>query len=477
MKNTPVVWTPAGQVIYELQPKQVSCMAKTPLYGGSGRHIGYGGAAGGGKSLLARVVATMAALKWPGSTVGIFRRTYPELRENHIVPFRQEVGQHGLFNWKGVDNVAEWMNRSRTVFGYLQRDEDVYRYQGVEFDVLIFEEATHYSWFQISYLTQSRLRSSVSGSIPFALYPSNPGNIGHAWYRRLFIDRDFRAAEDPGEYTFIAARVEDNQILLDRDPGYLKRLESLPEPLRSQLRDGDWDAGTGMALEIRRDKHLVPKMESVPSHWQVWHSYDWGYNHPAVWCSFTADEDGNVYLVDSLHMRHRIDSEQAEAVVQHLRDNEIPYGVACPVHAGHDAWNEYKARLERAPTTAEVFASAGLNLVKANISRVSGLRNMREYLGSGRFRICDTPSNRQVFQCLESIPSDPDNPEDALKMDADEYGYGGDDSYDSVRYGLAARMQRTKEAPPPPLPEESYDVDYHTILKRHQGMMQSGRGF
>jgi len=206
-----------GQVIYGLQPKQMECLESTPLCGGSATHVAYGGAAGAAKSHLARAVASVAAIRWPGSVVGLFRRTHPELRENHIVPFREEVPEFDgrLYRWRAQDKVAEWVNGSRTIFGYLGRDDDVYQYQGLQFDILIFEEATHYSWFQVSWLTGNRLRANVDTSTPFVLYPSNPGNRGHYWYKRLFIDRNFRPDlnEDPDDYVFVQAKVQDNQSI------------------------------------------------------------------------------------------------------------------------------------------------------------------------------------------------------------------------------------------------------------------------
>ena len=117
-------------------------------------------------------------------------------------------------------------------------------------------------------------------------------------------------------------------------------------------------------------------------------------------------------------------------------------------HAGHDCWNEQRARGENTPSIADQFLKEGIRLQKANISRVTGLNNFRQYLTYDktdpthrppRFKIMATAANLRVFETLEGMVTDPDRPEDALKVDADEYGQGGDDAYDMVRYGLAAR--------------------------------------
>ena len=471
------------EVVYALQPKQLIALRATPLLGGTATHIGYGGAAGAAKSHLARSVAAVAAVKWPGSNCGIFRRTYPELRENHIVPFRAEVPDHDgrSYVYKAQDRVVEWANGSRTIFGYLARDEDVFQYQGWEFDVLIFEEATHYSWYQVQWLTGNRLRSSVKGSVPFALYPTNPGNRGHYWFKRLFIDRNFRSDlnENPDEYTFVQAKLTDNAILMERDPKYMERLNKLPEPLRSQLRDGDWTAGAGLALgDLRREQHVVPSFEPM-EHWHYWGAYDWGFNHPFSFGLFCSDEDGNAYLIDSCRGRHLHDRQQAERI----KDSIPLVSRARYVFAGHDAWNDYKARVENTPTTAEVFKGEGITLSKANISRISGLRNMRHYVMwseevPSRFKIMDTPNNRLVFEQLEGMVTDPDRIEDALKVDADEFGEGGDDDFDMVRYGLAARPIKVKEPKPEDVKGPNVDVKFQKVwdrLKRQHDPKQRRR--
>lgn len=469
----------AGKVVYSLQEKQLEALNATPLRGGAASHIGYGGAAGGGKSHLARVVATLAALEWPGSTSIIFRRTSAEVERNHMLPFRAEVPDGGgdVYTLNESKKVATWWNGSRTLFGWLQYDKDVFDYQGDSYDLMVFEEATHLSWFQVSWLTGNRLRASVDGTVPFALYPSNPGNIGQFWYKRLFIDRNFRAEEQPEDYTFVQSRLSDNRILMERDPKYIERLNKLPEPLRSQLRDGDWSAGAGLALPgLKRDVHMVPAFEP-PDHWFFWNAYDHGFNHPFVFGHFCADEDGNAYLVDTVTGRHLLDHE----IIERIRERKtIRLDLAKMTHAGHDAWNEYRARGEATPTTAERFAQAGIVMRKANTSRISGLQNMRHYIAANpkpRFYVMDTPSNQMAFACLEAMVVDPDSPEDALKVDADDFGDGGDDPYDMVRYGLAGRPLAGDAPPVEPLPTQDYDRRYAEVIERMQTNRKARRGF
>lgn len=461
------------RTIYALQPRQMEALEMTPLFrepdDSYPTHIGYGGAAGGGKSYLARVVATVAAMKWPGSTSIIFRRTRPEIRDNHIVKFLGEVPDFGgeLYAFNATDGVVTWFNKSRTLFGYLERDDHVYRYQGNEYDVMIFEEATHYSAFQVSYLTGNRLRGTTPQVRPFVLYPSNPGNRGHAWYKRLFIERNHREGERPEDYAFVQAKVTDNAALLTRDPGYLDRLNKLPEPLRSQLRDGDWAAGAGMALqELNYDHHLVQPF-SVPGHWVQFGAFDWGFAHPFSFGWYAQDEDGTIYKVDTVTGRGLLPHEIHDRIASRVPLDALKY-----IDAGHDLWNDIKARGETTPSLQEQFRDLGWKRIrKANISRKTGLNNFRRYVTwregvPARFKLMDTPSNRRCFEQLLSMVVDPDDPEDALKVDADEFGEGGDDMYDETRYGLASKPLATKPPKVEEKPNRNVDRGLEKIVER-----------
>jgi phage terminase large subunit len=467
--KVPAVWVQQGNklhVIYALQPKQWEAFRATPLGHPEPRkaakHIGYGGAAGAGKSHLARAVASAAAFRWPGSTSIIFRRTFDELRENHIVKFLQEVPDFGgqLYKFNKQERTVEWFNGSRTLFGYLRHEDDVFKYQGPEYDLEIFEEATHYSWNQVSYLSRSRLRGTVRGARPFVLYPTNPGNRGHAWYKRLFITRDYREKERPQDYTFIQARVWDNFELLYRDPEYVDGLDALPEPLRSQLLEGDFTAGTGMALEeLSWDQHLVPAFEPPP-HWLWFAAFDWGFSHPWTFSAYAIDEYGHVYCVDSITGRHQRPDEIAERIREKFDPNRFSYIVG-----GRDIFAEHKARGESVRAISEQMGDYGFYFTPANVARVHGLNALREWIAwrgrgpaiPGQFdrngrpvredglpglRFMDTRINRVAFDQLTNITLNPDDPEDALKVDADEMGQNGDDFYDQIRYAMASRPPR-----------------------------------
>lgn len=477
----PVV-TFGSRVLYALQPKQYQAYKLTPLwipqdepYPG---HIGCGGAAGGGKSYLSRCILTAAALKWPGSTFILFRRSEREVKENHVNKFRVEVPDkldgERLYTWNGSDLCATWFNGSKTYFGYLRHDDDVYTYQGPEYDGMIFEEATQYSFFQVQYLTGNRLRATIPESRPFAVYPSNPGNKGHFWYKRLFVDRRYHQddGEDPDSYAFLQMFLRDNLELQHRDPGYARRLDTLPEPWRSWQRDGDFAAGAGTALgQLSREKHLIPSFE-IPPHWVRFGSFDWGFAHPFSFGEYAVNEDGVVFKIQTITGRRLHDGDIARRILDKLDHTRLSYIVA-----GHDCWAEVKARGENPPTTAETFTKFQLYLMQANISRPDGLKALREAVNPEqedgiRLFFLDNEGNRRCFEQLEARVADPDDPEDVLKTDADDWGEGGDDMYDETRYAISSRYQSAK---PQGLdkPVESWSQE---VLAAEHARLYRGRG-
>lgn len=461
--QTPVVWLEeSGQVLYALQPKQLEAFNLTPVADPNSQleHIGYGGAAGSGKSHLARAVITAVALNWPGSTSIIFRKTEREVTENHVNKIFGELPKkidgRKLYSWNGEEMCMTWFNGSRTYFGYLRAEDDVYRYQGPEYDCMVFEEATHYSWQMVNWLTANRLRSTITGTRPFCLYPSNPGSKGHAWFKRLFIDRNFHEEDDeqPGEYSFVQARLSDNMILRERDPKYERRLNRLPEPWRSWLRDGDWTKGAGGAFpELDSSTHFVQPFK-IPAHWIQFGAFDWGYNHPFSFGWYAADEDGNVYKIDTVTAMRMQPHDQVRLITAKVPVQQLEYIVA-----GHDLWSRGRARGDAGETLWEYFARHGIRCIHADLDRIQGYQNMLRYFawqtvddgkkGVPRCRFFDTPGNRWGFKQIENMVLNEANMEDVLKVDADERGDNGDDCYDETRYGLMSRFI----TPVDPLPQ------------------------
>ena len=234
----------------------------------------FGGAAGGGKSYGQLADALVYALRYPGSRQLLLRRTLPEL-ENSLIRSALAMYPSTLYHYLSSKHTGVFLNGSLLDFGYCDSERDVFRYQSAEYDVIRFDELTHFTESMYLYL-MSRLR----GASPFPRQmksTTNPGGLGHEWVKRRFVD-PAPAGEvitDPwGSRIFIPARVQDNRFLMANDPKYIDRLQRLPEQERRALLEGDWDLCEGRFFSAwDRSIHTCEPFE-IPSHWRRYCAID-----------------------------------------------------------------------------------------------------------------------------------------------------------------------------------------------------------
>jgi len=213
----------------------------------------FGGAAGPGKTKALLMEAILQAHEHPGANTLLLRRTFPELEQSLLLYFRRDVPRELYKSFNESKHVVTWQNNSTTRFGYCQSESDVYQYQGAEFLFIGIDELTLFTLRQWQFLT-SRNRCPIPGAFPCMAGATNPGNIGHAWVKSLWIDKQpapgmENAAEyDPADYDFISARVSDNPVYA-QDENYLKTLRALPTHLRRAFLDGNWDVFAGQYFD------------------------------------------------------------------------------------------------------------------------------------------------------------------------------------------------------------------------------------
>ena len=232
---------------YEPFPKQQEFHASPAKY------RLFGGAASPGKSKALLMEAIIQAHEHPNANTLLLRRTFPELEQTLLHYFRRDVPRDLYKNFQDSKHLVTWKNGSTTRFGYCQSEHDVYQYQGAEFLFIGIDELTMFTLRQWQFLT-SRNRCPVPGTFPCMAAATNPGNIGHAWVKSLWIDKqpapgmENPAEYDPADYDFIPARVTDNPIYAG-DEHYLKSLRALPSHLRRAFLDGDWDVFAGQYFD------------------------------------------------------------------------------------------------------------------------------------------------------------------------------------------------------------------------------------
>jgi hypothetical protein len=351
----------------------------------------YGGAAGGGKSEATIWDALKYAMQYKGSRQIIFRRTFPDLQRSiiarTIVAYPKELGKYN-------QSKHEWIFVNGSVIELAYFDSDMHKanYAGAEYDVIRWEEVTHFEEGWYTFML-SRLR----GSTPYPRYiksTTNPGSVGHAWVKKRFIDigewekvHCIHETNDEGELLyhpdtgepirsrriFIPAKVQDNPALLEADPNYIVRLMQLPEQERKQLLDGDWDTFAGQYFsEFSRSLHVVEPFD-IPKTWKRFRALDEGYTDPFICLWIALAPDGTAYLYRELAKTKLLTSEQVELVrLNSPVTEEYEYNVA-----DTSFWNQSKTEKI---TPAEIFAQKDVSLIQAKKERVNGWKRLREWL-------------------------------------------------------------------------------------------------
>lgn len=420
-----------------LQPKQREALNKvetTPV-------TFYGGSKGSGKSYLIRARQVIRRLKYPNTKGLIVRKTYPELLANHIRMFWKEYPE--TKNWYNKsEKTIYWPNGSTTEFSYLQSDDDVFTYQGREYEDIDVDEVTQHRYDTIRTL-RSSLRTTNQNISPRMLLTGNPGGLGHQEIRRIFVNRDFRGNENPDDYAFVSAKVTDNFSLMENDPEYVKRLNDLPDHLRRAYLDGDWNIFAGLAFsELNTNTHIIDPIE-LPQETKYFAGYDHGFNHPFAFVLFGIVPDGTVYIVKHLTGRLTKTPEIAQAI------KDITNEKGLYIFGGHDAW--YPGR-GGGPSIVEEFTQCGVGpkngyiWIQAHTDRKQGANEIRKYISltDGKPRLYFFRNTSPVFDQISSLQFDDRDPESILKMDAID-GVGGDDLADAFRYGLMSRSYPPKE--------------------------------
>jgi hypothetical protein len=271
------------------------------------RHVAYGGARGGGKSWAVRVKALLLCLRWAGIKILIVRKTYKELTNNHIIPLQQMIPVD-VARYNKTDKVFHFCNGSTIWFGYCASDADLDQYQGAEYDVIFFDEATQ---LQEAWIKKINLAVRQPNGLPKrTYYTCNPGGVSHNYIKRLFIDRKYEEAEIPENYSFTQALVTDNKVLMEMSPEYKAELEALPPKLREAWLYGSWNIFEGQFFEDfvddpehymdRQWTHVIEPFE-IPDNWKIYRGLDWGYNKPFACGWFAVSEDNVIYHILELY--------------------------------------------------------------------------------------------------------------------------------------------------------------------------------
>ena len=419
------------------QPKQLEFHAAARLCDASDGpdQVALGGARGPGKShAIFAQIALDDARRYADCKVLYLRKVGKQAREQ-FEDLARRVLADAAYKFNRNAGVVELWNGSRIFIGHFNNESDIDRYLGIEYDIIAIEEATTLSQAKYKGLRDSN-RTSKPHLRPRIYLSTNPGGIGHGWFKQRFIE-PWRNGTEAGNFTrFVPATIEDNRFV---DAGYQRRLEENVGWKLRAYRYGDWDIAAGQFFTNWRREHHVVKAFDVPLDWRVWAALDYGFTHPTVVHLAAMDGDGNVYIVDEHRQSKWLVPQHVHAIRAMLARNNIEQHRLDSFVAGTDVFSQ---RGTSADTIADQYARQGISLTRADTDRVNGAARMLDMLGDidqGRMpklRIFDRCAG--LIECIPAMEHDPNRPEDVLKVDVDEDGNGGDDNYDAARYLLQA---------------------------------------
>ena len=404
---------------------------QTEFLAASETDVLYGGAAGGGKS-YAMLVDPLRYAHRAAHRGLIIRRSMPELRE--LIDKSRELYPKAFpgCKYREVEKMWNFPSGAKIEFGFLERDADVYRYQGQAYSWIGFDEITHlpteFSW---NYLA-SRLRTTDSEIIPYMRCTANPGGVGAHWVKKRYIDpADYNESFEGSDgltRKFIPAKLDDNPYLA-KDGRYEKMLMALPPTQRKQLLEGNWDVNEGAAFtEFNLEDHVIPPFE-IPINWERVKGIDYGYASESACVWATVDpSDGTLIVYRELYQKGLTGQDLGYAITEmELQD---PFSVAGVLDTA--AWNRTGTT---GPTVGETLVRQGHKLRRADKNRIQGKIQIHEYLrvqhtGRPKIQIFNTCPN--LIREIQSIPLDSSNPEDVDTRAQDH-------AYDALRYLIMSR--------------------------------------
>ena len=391
----------------------------------------YGGAAGGGKSYAMLVDPLRYAHKKAHRAL-ILRRSMPELRE--MIDKSRELYPQAFpgAKFKEVEKLWNFPSGAKVEFGFLERDADVYRYQGQAYSWIGFDEITHlpteFSW---NYLA-SRLRTTDPEIQTYLRCTANPGGVGSHWVKQRYIEPQEHNKSFEGKdgltRKFIPAKLADNPYL-DADGVYEQMLKSLPPTQRQQLLEGNWDVAEGAAFtEFEPNVHVITPF-ALPVHWERVKGIDYGYASESCCLWGIMDLNDNTLIIYRELYKKGLTGEELGSIITDM-ETEDPFSVNGVLDTA--AWANTGTT---GPTVGESLVKAGQKLRRADKNRIQGKIQIHEYLkirenGRPKLQIFNTCPN--LIRELQSIPLSKTNPED---VDT----HASDHAYDALRYMIMSR--------------------------------------
>lgn len=364
----------------------------------------FGGAAGGGKSYGQMVDALLFALRYAGSKQLILRRTFAEL-DKSLIRTSLALFPREIYTFNSSSHVGKFRNGSVLDFGYCAAEADVYQYQSAEYDVIRFDELTHFTEAQYVYLI-SRVRGA--NSFPKQIKSStNPGGIGHSWVKARFVDcaaaGEHFVGEDGMTRIFIPSLLDDNRFLAEGDPDYKRRLLALPDRERRALLYGDWNIFEGQYFTEFSSRNIVEPFE-IPEGWRRFRTIDYGLDRLAcLWVAISPD--GQSYVYREYCESGLTISEAAGAILERTPKGEDIFATLAPP----DLWSRTQTT---GKTKASLFSEYGINFTRTSNDREAGWLSLKELIRGEEPRLRIFSQCTEIIKCLPALTVDKIRPTD-----------------------------------------------------------------
>lgn len=413
--------------------------------------VGFGGARGPGKShALFAQIALDDCQRFSGLKVLYLRKVAKNAREQ-FEDLRRAVLRFTPHKYQAQLGIISFPNGSRIIIGHFKNESDIDSYLGLEYDIICIEEATTLTESKYKTLRDSN-RTSKEGFRPRIYASTNPGGIGHQWFKKRFIAPARTGRESDTRFVF--ATVDDNAFI---DADYTKKLDENTGWKLKAYRYGDWDIAAGQFFSNWRHDAIVKTIQQPPAYQPVWASMDYGFTHPT--CVYLFSEyDGKIQVIDEFRACKQLPSENAAEIISMFRRNGVELWRLETFAAGRDVFAQ-KADAN-AKTVAQQYEEFGIELVAANDDRINGWAELLKLFGNPEknkppmIEISERCVN--LIQCIPALQHNPNRPEDVLKMNVNDEGEGGDDEADCLRYGVMARSGFIHDAPESGAPYDDY---------------------
>ncbi len=437
----------------------------------------YGGAAGGGKSwgLLLEPLRHITTVNGFGAI--IFRRTSPQI-----------ISQGGLWDEAAILYEAlgtkaiqkPWIHffppyNNRVTFAHLEHLKNLKDYQGSQIPLILFDELTHFEERMFWYML-SRNRT-MCGVKPYIRATCNPDpdsfvaeliewwidqETGYAIPERSGVVRWFIRENDtihwadskqelmetfgkddpdlmPKSFTFIAAKLTDNKILMKTDPSYISNLKALPLVEREQLLGGNWKIRPAAGLYFSRDNVQIVEPEEVPELIKQARGWDLAATDPDEKKNktgkpdWTASVKGGLGIDKYIYIQDLTYKQHSPVKVRETVKNKASHdGSECIIRLPQDPGQAGKDQIY----SYRVDVLPGYN-VKARsmrgdkVTRAGGFSSAWE---NNRIRVVRGPWNDLLFTHLENFPpviGSPDVVDAGVEM-FHELNFGVQDSNDDA---------------------------------------------